>query len=219
FVMTHPHDDHVGGAAALIAQLAPDDVRDAAFAGTSPSYREALVTARDAGVPWRRIHPGDSLDVDGVMATFLAPDSTWTAALSDPNLASAVVRVRYGAFRALLTGDAEAPEEAWLLARDPAALRADVLKVAHHGSATSTTPAWLDAVAPSVALVSVGAGNRYRHPSPAVIADLFAHGARVARTDLLGTVVVRTDRTGGTFVVEARGAIVYRGRAASPVAP
>lgn len=219
FVMTHPHDDHVGGAPALIDQLRPDDVRDAAFAGTSPAYREALVAARDAGVPWHRIHPGDSLDVDGVVATFLAPDSAWTAALSDPNLASAVVRIRFGAFRALLTGDAEAPEEAWLLARDPAALRADVLKVAHHGSATSTTPAWLDAVSPSVALVSVGAGNRYHHPSPGVVAALAAHHASVVRTDLLGSIVVRTDRTGEAYTVEARGTTIYRGRARSPVAP
>ncbi len=219
FVMTHPHDDHVGGASAVIEQLRPDDVRDAAFAGTSPSYRDALIAARDAGVPWRRIHPGDSLEVDGVVATFLAPDSAWTSALSDPNLASAVVRVRFGAFRALLTGDAEAPEEAWLLARDRVALRADVLKVAHHGSATSTTEAWLDAVSPAVALVSVGARNLYHHPSPGVIAALATHGVRVARTDLLGSIVVRTDRTGDAFVVEARGTTLYRGRAGSPVAP
>lgn len=199
FVMTHPHDDHVGGAATLISQLAPTEVRDAAFAGTSPAYREALESARASGVRWRRIQPGDSIDVDGVVATFLAPDSSWTASLTDPNLASAVVRVRFGSIRILLTGDAEGPEEDWLLRHAGSELRADVLKVAHHGSATSTTPAFLSAVKPSIALISVGAMNRYRHPSPDVLDSLNARGVQVLRTDLLGTVVLRTDPTGRTI--------------------
>jgi competence protein ComEC len=136
------------------------------------------------------------VNVDGVVATFLAPDSAWTASLTDPNLASAVVRVRYGRVRVLLTGDAEAPEEAWLLARGSGALAADVLKVAHHGSATSTTEDFLDAVRPSLALISAGRHNRYNHPSPRVLAALAARGIRVVRTDRDGTVVVRTDRDG-----------------------
>ncbi|HVZ48754.1 MAG TPA: DNA internalization-related competence protein ComEC/Rec2, partial [Gemmatimonadaceae bacterium] len=213
FVMTHPHDDHVGGGAALIGLLRPADVRDGAFAGTSPSYREALVAARDGHVGWHRVHPGDSVTVDGVVATFLAPDSAWTAALTDPNLASVVVRVRFGRVRALLTGDAEAPEEAWLLHTAPAALAADVLKVGHHGSATSSTPAFLDAVHPQVALVSVGAGNRYHHPSPAVMDTLAARGIAVARTDERGAIVVRTDAAGDAFEVIAAGTVIARGRA------
>ncbi len=219
FVMTHPHADHVGGAPELIEQFAPGAVRDAAFAGTSPAYREALVVARDAHVPWRRIRPGDSVEVDGVVATFLAPDSSWTAALSDPNLASAVMMVRFGGFRALLTGDAEAPEEAWLLAHAPHALRADVLKVAHHGSSTSTTAPLLDAVAPRVALVSVGMANRYRHPSPDVVASLASRRILVARTDQLGSIVVRTDSTGSAYTVEARGAVFFRSRTRQPGDP
>lgn len=196
FVMTHPHDDHVGGAAALISQLAPAEVRDAAFAGTSPSYREALEAARVTGVRWRRITPGDSIGVDGVVATFLAPDSAWTASLTDPNLASAVVRIRYGGVRLLLTGDAEEPEEAWLLQNNPGALRADILKVGHHGSATSSSSAFLAAVAPRIGLVSVGERNRYHHPSPAVMDSLRARGIQVLRTDQRGTIVLRTDPSG-----------------------
>jgi competence protein ComEC len=72
-------------------------------------------------------------------------------------------------------------------------LRADVLKVAHHGSATSSTPDFLDAVRPRVALVSVGAANSYGHPSAEVIRSLLERGAQVLRTDQLGTVVVRTN--------------------------
>lgn len=216
FVMSHPHDDHVGGAAALIAMLAPSEVRDAGFAGTTPSYREALVAARDARAGWAHARPGDSLTVDGVVVTFFAPDSAWTASLADPNLASVVFRVRFGRVRALFTGDAEAREEEWLLAADSAALRADILKVAHHGSATSSTPRFLDVVHPRVALISVGAGNRYRHPSPDVLDALESRGAVVARTDELGTVVVRTDPRGDSFeVISASGRIATgRSRAA-----
>lgn len=201
FVMTHPHDDHVGGAASLISLLRPADLRDAAFAGTSPAYRAALVAARERGIPWRRIHPGDSANIDGVVITFLAPDSSWTSSLTDPNLASAMMLVRFGEVRLLMTGDAEAAEEAWLLAHSGTSLRANILKVAHHGSATSTRSALLDAVRPELALVSVGARNRYRHPAPAVLDTLEARGVAVARTDLLGSIVVRTDVAGTRYEV------------------
>lgn len=202
-VFSHPHDDHVGGAAALIARLRPAEVRDAAFAGTSPAYREALLATRAAGIPWYRVHPRDSMRVDGVTFTFLAPDSAWTAGLRDPNLASAIVRARFGTVRVLLTGDAEAPEEAWLLEHARDDVRADVLKVAHHGSATSSGAPFLDAVRPAIALVSVGPGNRYGHPSPGVIASLEARGVAVLRTDRNGSVVVATDSAGTTLTARA----------------
>jgi competence protein ComEC len=120
-----------------------------------------------------------------------------------------VLSVRLGRVRFLLVGDAEAPEERWLLARaarDPGvaeALRADVLKVGHHGSATSTTAAFVAAVRPRLAVVSVGAGNTYGHPSAAVLTRLRAAGARVLRTDRVGAVVVATD--GAAVTVEAGG--------------
>ena len=91
-----------------------------------------------------------------------------------------------------LTGDAEGAEEEWLL-RQKVPLRADILKAGHHGSATSTTTAFLDAVAPRVALVSVGAANGYGHPSAAVMAELRTRGTTVLRTDQLGSIVLRTD--------------------------
>jgi competence protein ComEC len=91
----------------------------------------------------------------------------------------------------LFTGDAEGPEEDWLLEHSPDALRADVLKVGHHGSSTSTTSAFLEAVHPRVALVSVGAHNTYGHPSEGVMNALRAAGITTLRTDRLGTVVLR----------------------------
>jgi competence protein ComEC len=202
FVLSHPHDDHVGGAATVLQVLRPRAYWDAAYPGTSDAYRLSLLTARGRGIAWRRVHPGDSLMIDGVVFTILAPDSAWTASLRDPNEASTIVLIRYGERRFLLTGDAESAEEAWVVA-SAADLRADVLKVAHHGSPTSTTPAFLAAVRPRVALISVGAGNRYGHPGARVLADLAAVGALVMRTDRSGSIVVRSD--GRSLVVDAEG--------------
>lgn len=202
FVLSHPHTDHVGGASTIFHALHPALYVDAGFPGPAGPYRASLETARDERVQWRRAHPGDSLSIDGVTFTFLAPDSTWTAHLDDPNLASIVTLVRVGKVRMLLMGDAERAEEDWLL-RHTGDLHADVLKVGHHGSSTSSTQSFLDAVSPRLALVSVGAGNSYGLPSANVMRDLAARGAQVLRTDRLGTIVAKTD--GVRLYVQADG--------------
>jgi competence protein ComEC len=186
FVLSHPHADHAGGAATLLRSLRPDVFWDGAYVGTSETYRDALVAAAASGIAWERVRPGSRRVIDDIELEFLAPDSAWSRALADPNEASVVVRARYGAVRFLLVGDAEREEEGWLLTRDSLALRAEVLKVGHHGSATSTTARFLRAVQPAIALVS-----------------LAAQGATVLRTDRLGSIVVRTD--GRTLEIQARG--------------
>jgi competence protein ComEC len=105
--------------------------------------------------------------------------------------------------RMLLMGDAERPEEDWLLDHELAALHADILKVGHHGSGTSSSDEFLDAVQPRLALVSVGAGNSYHLPTPEVMRRLAGRGAQVLRTDRLGTIVARTD--GERVFIEAAG--------------
>jgi competence protein ComEC len=202
FVLSHPHSDHVGGAASILQLLRPGWYVDPGYAGGSSSYRASLLTAQTTGTRWRRVRPADSIVVDEAMITFLAPDSAWADTLSDPNDASSVVRVRVGSVTFLLTGDAEAGEERWLLKNASPLLRADVLKVAHHGSNTSSTSDFLEVVRPRLALVSVGTGNIYRHPSTEVMSALASRGA-VMRTDLHGSVVVRTDGT--RIEVEAAG--------------
>ncbi|MFL5608302.1 MAG: ComEC/Rec2 family competence protein, partial [Gemmatimonadaceae bacterium] len=204
FVLSHPHADHVGGAASLFSALRPARFLDPGYVGTTPPYLAALAEARLDGIPWQRVHPGDSLVVDEVVLTALAPDSAWASHLDDANLASTVLLVRVGSVRMLLTGDAEGPEEEWLLEHAREVLAADVLKVAHHGSATSTTAPFLAAVHPRLALVSVGAHNSYGHPDREVLEALRASGAELLRTDLAGTIVVHTD--GRELDVEARGA-------------
>lgn len=203
FVLSHPHTDHVGGAANVLRALHPATYIDAGFPGSASSYRESLDAARLGHVQWKRAHPGDSISIDGVSITFLAPDSTWTASLNDPNLASVVSLVRIGDIRILLMGDAERPEEEWLLAHESPLLHADILKVGHHGSKTSSSDAFLNAVNPRLALVSVGAGNTYHLPTAAIMQSLAAHGAQVLRTDRVGTIVARTD--GHHLWVDAAG--------------
>ncbi|MCU0626053.1 MAG: MBL fold metallo-hydrolase [Gemmatimonadaceae bacterium] len=193
-VLTHPDLDHVGGAPTLLAALEPDALVEPGFLATSGAYEGLLDSALAHGVAWRPSRRGLSLDLDGVRVRVLAPDSAWLAAQRDPNEASTILRIEYGAMAMLLVGDAEREQEAWLLANATAdELRADVLKVGHHGSRTSSTAAFLDAVRPRVALVSVGRGNRYGHPAPSVLAALAARGAAVFRTDVAGTLVLRTN--------------------------
>lgn len=193
FVLSHPHADHVGGGASVIAALHPAAYWDGAYAGTSPPYRASLIAARDQHVMWKRVHPGDSLVVDGVRLHVLAPDSAWMIGLKDPNAGSVVVLAEYGAIRMLLMGDAEKGEEERLIEAYGSELHADVLKVGHHGSNTSSTEPFLALVRPRVALISVGAGNMYGHPSASVLRSLTAAGAALMRTDLEGSIVCRTD--------------------------
>jgi competence protein ComEC len=202
-ILTHPHADHIGGIASVLTALRPREMRDAAFVERSALYRQVLATAEAVGTRWRRVTPGEAIEVDGLALEFLAPDSAWTASLDDPNEASTVVRVRHGGVRFLLTGDAERGEERWLLDHAAPLLAADVLKLAHHGSATSSTEAFVDAVAPRIAVVSVGAANGYGHPSPEVMRRLTERGTLVLRTDQLGTVVLRSD--GSRIEAEAAG--------------
>ena len=132
----------------------------------------------------------------------LAPCPTF-----DPDLGandnSYVLRIAYGARALLLVGDTEHEEEATLLASQPDRLRADVLKVGHHGSRTSSTPAFLQAVQPREAVISAGCRNRFNHPHPLTLASLAASGARVWRTDHDGAVTVTTD--GVSLEVSALG--------------
>ncbi|MBA3467567.1 MAG: DNA internalization-related competence protein ComEC/Rec2 [Gemmatimonadaceae bacterium] len=193
FILSHPHTDHVGGARTVLDALRPPVYWDAGFAGGSDAYIASLNATGERQIRWARVHPGDSLRIDGLHFGFLAPDSTWTAGLTDPNLASTIAMVRFGAVRFLLVGDAEVEEEDWLVARYGEELMADVLKVAHHGSSTSTSKPFIRAVRPRVAVISVGDRNRYGHPSREVMEDLMRAGAAVMRTDQSGTVVVRTN--------------------------
>ncbi|RLB40299.1 MAG: DNA internalization-related competence protein ComEC/Rec2, partial [Deltaproteobacteria bacterium] len=127
----------------------------------------------------------------GAELEVLWPCPRYDAALG-LNYNSISLRLVFGRRAFLFTGDLERDSERLLLAAGRIQ-RADVLKVAHHGSRTSTSPAFLAAVRPSLAVISSGAGNGYGHPSPLVLARLRDAGAKVHRTDVHGGVIVSTD--------------------------
>ena len=127
----------------------------------------------------------------GVILEVLAP-CPGVAEDRSANDNSFVVRIRFGARAVLFVGDAEHEEEAELLRRG-ADVRADVLKVGHHGSRTSSSAAFLDAVRPTTAVISCGVRNRFGHPHAPTLAALSGRGIRVLRTDLDGGVVITTD--------------------------
>jgi len=188
-VLTHGDADHLGGAPAVVAALRPALVLEPGQPLGTALYLEHLAAVDRSGARWQAARAGDVLESDGVRIEVLHPDTAWIARELRPNENSIVLRVRFGAFDALLTGDIGWPAESALVERMGPV---EVLKVGHHGSAGSTRPPWLAAVRPKAAIVSVGT-NRYGHPAPVVLERLGAAGATVYRTDRGGTVTIRSD--------------------------
>jgi competence protein ComEC len=197
-LLTHRHEDHLGGLAEVIeargARLFMDALAPEGRAHRAPGYRRLIDAIERRHVPVRQAEPGRTIDLGGGARLVLLspPTPPITHSRSDVNANSVVVRLDYGHVRVLFAADAEAPTERWLLAQG-ADLRADVLKVAHHGSRYSTTPAFLRAVSPALSVIEVGADNAFGHPAPETVARLARAHSRVLRTDLDGTVTVETD--------------------------
>ena len=193
-LLSHPHEDHVGGLIAALQNFPVGLVLDSGFEHPAPSYPRFLRLVEAQQIPYRLARRGQRLDLgDGAAAAVLNPrDPLIVGSSSDVHANSVVARLAYGATSVLLTGDIEALTEAILLG-DGTDLHSTVLKVAHHGSATSSTPVFLDAVAPQVAVISVGAMNPFGHPHRATLEALQAVGAAVYRTDVHGAVTVASD--------------------------
>ncbi len=182
-VLSHPQEDHVGGAEQVIDRLDVARVLDPGLPSDEHSELAALAAARRRGVPVVLARAGLTLRAGPVSLRVLGPRHVVQG--EDPNLAAVIAVVAEGDCRVLLPADAEAPVEL------PLGLpRMQVLEVAHHGSADAELPALLRVLRPSLAVISVGAGNRYGHPAPATLAALAAAGVPVERTDLEGDVVV-----------------------------
>lgn len=195
-VLTHPHADHLGGAPAVLRALPVGRLVEPGLADGSELYLETLREARARGVPWTAARQGATFEIDGVALDLLWPRAEALDDVDDPNHISAVVRIRYGNFAALLTGDAGAEAEHELVRRFGGGLRSQLLKAGHHGSTTSTSAAFLGAVRPELVVISAGRRNRYGHPHADVLQRLAERGVQVARTDRDGTVSVVVDAGG-----------------------
>jgi len=205
-VLTHPDLDHIGGAGAVIRNLDVGAVLDPAVAVGKEEYQSVLAAAASVGAPWVGAHVGTRFDLDGVSVVVLAPEAQ-TGILSgtdvDANDQSVVIELRYGSFRALLTGDAPASVERRIVS-DPSSEPVQVLKVGHHGSTTSTASEAVGAWRPDLAIISVGGRNRYGHPAREVTDRLERAGAWILRTDRHGTITVRGRRDGSYTVATER---------------
>jgi len=193
-ILTHRHADHLGGLRAVVEAIGTRLFLDAPVPHPGKE-RERLMRALDArGVAVRDAERGRTIDLGGgaSMVLLTPPEPPLVGTHDDINANSVVARLTYGRVRFLFVGDANAATERWLLAAR-VDVRAQVLKVGHHGSRTSSTAAFLAAVRPEMAVVSVGAHNDYHHPAPSTLARLERAGAVVHRTDRDGALAVETD--------------------------
>jgi competence protein ComEC len=191
-VLTHPHEDHVAGLARILQRYSVGRVFEPGMRGPGPGWAAWSALLRD-GPPHGVLLTGATLRLGEVSMRVLWPDPG-TVPVDPPDGGTAINNVSIvllgeaNGRRFLLAGDVEEGIDPSLLARGLP--RVDFLKVAHHGSRTATTQAFVDAVRPRVAVASAGAGNTYGHPAPSTLARLRDSGARVLRTDEDGTVSV-----------------------------
>ena len=199
-VATHPHADHIGGMAAVIdafddRQVVMPRISES-DTPTTKTYENLLQSIADKGLTITPAEPGDELlSSGGAVLTVLAPNGE---DYGDLNNYSVVLRLTYGEDSFLFTGDAEEASEEEMLSLDWP-LTATVLKCGHHGSETSTSPAFLDAVSPQYAVISCGVDNDYGHPDAVTLEKLEAAGAEVFRTDRQGSILASTDGSGVTM--------------------
>ncbi|WP_326552432.1 ComEC/Rec2 family competence protein [Micromonospora sp. NBC_01813] len=189
-VVSHFHADHVAGVGGILRNRRVTAVATTGWPEPAAGRDAVTMAAAGRGVAIGAVPAGWTYRHGSVELTVLGPTESFSGTRSDPNNNSLMVLAVVRGVRILLTGDAEHESQRALLDRfGPAGLRADVLKVAHHGSSFQEVE-FLDAVDPAVAVVPVGTGNRYGHPDPGVLARLSAGGARVLRTDVDGDLAV-----------------------------
>lgn len=189
--ITHLHDDHAGGAAALMENFRPRELWTG-FTPDTPLWRKLEAKAHALGIRVRQLREGEQFTQGGVRWDVLAPVSGQRWRGRAQNNDSLVLRLRHGRHVFLLTGDVETGVERRLLEQYPEA-RADVLKVAHHGSRRSSLPEWLQVLRPSVAMISAGLGNSYGLPHDKVIEELRQRHTTILRTDQDGLSTVVSD--------------------------
>ena len=190
-VSTHPHVDHVYGLSTVLNAAQVDLVLSPVLQWDSRSFNAMLKYAKKQDAPVTVPEEGDTLKLGNAVVTIL---HCWPEAIREnrTNDSSIVLRIDYGNTSFLFTGDAEDWSEYMMIDRG-APLKANVLKVSHHGSATASTLEFLKAVSPEYAVISVGADNEHGHPHGIVLSRLESLRCTVLRTDRLGTVVMRSD--------------------------
>jgi competence protein ComEC len=198
-LVTHPHSDHLGGVESVLRSIPVDIVFDAGQEGKSSIYRSYRRALSELGIPHVRLRAGDRINLFNEARVFvLHPTSRFVQRDSvhfvrDFNNGSVVIKILYGKVGLLLVGDAEDPSETQMLLVYDGFLKSNFIKVGHHGSITSSGEEFIEAVKPQYAAISVGAVNKFGHPSMEVISRYNALGTTVSRTDQQGALMYETD--------------------------
>ena len=208
-ICTHPHEDHAGGLAAVLAVYPATAIYAPTKTYASDIFDDFLKYTDQQGLEITIPAPGDELILGQAKLSFLGPTKSY-AGINDTSI---VLMAQFLETRFLFTGDMEAAAEADLLDYwdETMALDVDVLKVGHHGSDTSSSYRFLRETAPEYAIISVGADNSYGHPSEAVTSRLSDAGIPMLRTDELGTILAVTDGYEIAFTWEHTGRSPFAG--------
>ncbi len=185
-MFTHPHADHIGGLADVLATFKAGILLDPGIDHPSPVYEHLLETALQEGCAYEMIEEGRTIS----LGQDVSIEVVHLERSLSVNEASAVFLVKTGNFTMLITGDIE---EETIRRMTLESFPVTVLKVPHHGSRSSLFPPWSRRIAPMMAVFCVGRDNPFGHPHPAVVADWASTGASVLRTDILGNIFLRTD--------------------------
>jgi competence protein ComEC len=195
-VLTHPHQDHTMGLVDVLARYKIDQVVQTEFTATAGVQAEWLRQVREHSIPIHHAVRGERISFEGepdLSLQVLHPAPSSHKPAQDANDDSIVLKLTYGKHGVLLEGDAEQDAESELIRDAAGALPSQILKVAHHGSDTSSSKPFIGLVDPQVAIISVGQGNRFGHPAPETIETLAQSGARIYRTDINGTIEIIAD--------------------------
>lgn len=195
FVLTHPHEDHMGSADTVIDNFDVDKVFMTSKSENTKTYKDVIASLKNKNITPTEPVVGTTFLVGDASAEILGPTRL---DYSNINNTSIVVKLVYQNETALFTGDMEAEAEKELLANQ-FDLSADLLKVGHHGSATSTSYPFLREVNPKYAVIQCGTGNKYGHPHQETMSKLNDVGAEIFRNDKLGTIIAKSDGNSFTF--------------------
>ncbi|MDE6659178.1 MAG: MBL fold metallo-hydrolase [Eubacterium sp.] len=193
-VATHPHADHIGGMKAVVERFDIGEIYMPKVSTNTKTYENLLLAIAEKGLNVHTAKAGTvAIEEQDLSAKFLAPIK---AKYDNLNNYSAVLRLQYGNNVFLFMGDAENTVEKEILKNSTkSVLKADVLKVGHHGSKTASGFEFVSAVSPKVAVIEVGENNTYHHPHDKSINNLTELGSKVLRTDINGNVAVVSDKT------------------------
>mgnify|MGYP004453575087 CR=1 FL=1 len=199
-LISHFDSDHATGVAQILGKIDVSSIILTRQLEENDIYRHILSIAKEKKIKLIYVKEGDVLKIGGIKISIIHPENKLM--INNPmNNNSIVCKVEYNSFSMLLTGDIEMEAEELIL-RKNINLKADVLKVAHHGSKTSTTGEFLKAINPKVALIGVGKNNNFGHPSNEVIQRLKENGTRIYRTDENGEISITVNKKGRIIKIQ-----------------